>query len=191
MKESSLRRADLIFSLALMCIGIYMIISSFGLLINPFGRDFSLVSGDEIKANIEEWYLSPGLLPFIIGLLLLICAIALFSTARKRGAKIDFLTREKVIALFRKKEFFSAIIVIGVMSIYAFVLMPVCRKYLDFFPKFQGFPFMIATFVYLLVQMIVFNDKSWKKNLVSLVVSAAGAVAITYGFGILAQIPLP
>ena len=65
------------------------------------------------------------------------------------------------------------------------------RNTINFFPRFQGFPFMIATFLFIFGLMFTFNEKNLKKTMLTLVISVIAAIAITYGFGNLALIPLP
>lgn len=191
MKKSTLRRADMVFSLVLMAVSVWTMIESVKLLFNPFGRDFSKVRGDDIKASIETWYQSAGLVPFIIACFLLICALFLFHFARREGARFDFIKLDNLRALLKNEEFRVAAVVIGILSIYVFVLMPLCRSRLDFFPRFQGFPFLVATSIMLFATMVFFGEKKAKNILASLVISAAAAGAIAYGFGMLALIPLP
>ena len=191
MKKSALRRADMVFSLVLMAVSVWTMMESVKLLFNPFGRDFSKVRGDDIKASIETWYQSAGLVPFVIACFLLICALFLFHFARREGARFDFIKLDKVRTLLKNEEFRVAAVVIGILSIYVFVLMPLCRSHLDLFPRFQGFPFLVATFIMLFDMLVIFGYKKAIKILVSLVISAAAAGAIAYGFGMLALIPLP
>ena len=91
MKKSTLRRADLVFSIVLMVISVATMIESVKLLFNPFGRDFEDVKGDDIKNSIETWYQSVGLVPFIIAAFIFICALCLFHFARREGARFDFI----------------------------------------------------------------------------------------------------
>lgn len=191
MKKSSLRRADLVFSLVLMGISIAAMIESVKLLFNPFGREFEQIKGDDLKACIENWYQSVGLVPFIIAAFLLVCALFLFHFARKEGARFDFIKLDNLRTLLKNEEFRVAVIVTVILCAYVFAFMPLCRKYLDFFPRFQGFPFMIATFLMLFLMMAVFGKKTLKGMLSYLLVSALAAGAIAYGFGMLALIPLP
>lgn len=191
MKKSTLRRADMVFSLVLMGISVWTMIESVKLLFNPFGRDFSKVRGDDIKANIETWYQSAGLVPFIIACFLLICALFLFHFARREGARFDFIKLGKIESLLKNEEFRVAVAITAILSVYVFVLMPLCRSWLDFFPRFQGFPFLVATFIMLFAMMVIFGEKKPKNIVISLIISAAAATAIAYGFGMLALIPLP
>ena len=158
---------------------------------NPFGRDFEDVKGDDIKNSIETWYQSVGLVPFIIAAFIFICALCLFHFARREGARFDFINFNNIRALLKNEEFRVAVIVTAILCAYIFVFMPLCREYLDFFPRFQGFPFMIATFLMLFLMMVIFGTKKLKSILSYFVASALTAAAIAYGFGMLALIPLP
>ncbi len=191
MKKSTLRRADLVFSIVLMVISVATMIESVKLLFNPFGRDFEDVKGDDIKNSIETWYQSVGLVPFIIAAFIFICALCLFHFARREGARFDFINFNNIRALLKNEEFRVAVIVTAILCAYIFVFMPLCREYLDFFPRFQGFPFMIATFLMLFLMMVIFGTKKLKSILSYFVASALTAAAIAYGFGMLALIPLP
>lgn len=191
MEKKTLRRTDLVFAVILMLISVYVFLTSIGLFFNPFGRNFDKLSGDMIKDNIVHWYLSPALMPFLLSLFLFLCAMLLYRNARKEGARFDFLTWSKLVELVKLRETHSFLIVTILLCLYIFVLMPVCRAYLNLFPAFQAFPFMIATFLFLALMMIVFNQKTWKKILTSILVAAIAAGLITVGFGLLAMIPLP
>lgn len=191
MKKSSLRRADLGFSLVLMGVSVAAMIESVKLLFNPFGREFEQIKGDDLKACLEKWYQSVGLVPFIIAAFLLVCALCLFHFARREGARFDFIKLDNLRTLLKTEEFRVAVIVTVILCAYVFAFMPLCRKYLDFFPRFQGFPFMIATFLMLFLMMAAFGKKTLKDMLSYVLVSALAAGAIAYGFGMLALIPLP
>lgn len=140
MKKSTLRRADLVFSIVLMVISVATMIESVKLLFNPFGRDFEDVKGDDIKNSIETWYQSVGLVPFIIAAFIFICALCLFHFARREGARFDFINFNNIRALLKNEEFRVAVIVTAILCAYIFVFMPLCREYLDFFPAFRGSP---------------------------------------------------
>lgn len=191
MKKSSIRRADLLFSYLLMILSVYMVIESVGLLINPMGRDFDMVSGDQLKGYITKWYQSPGLMPFVLAFIIMALAILLHRIAIKDGAKLDFISLAHLKHFITLRETRVAVIIIALFTVYIFGLIPFCRANFNFYPKFQGFPFMIATFVFLAAQMIIFNKRTIKAVLTSLLVAAIAAGAITYGFGMMALIPLP
>ena len=121
----------------------------------------------------------------------MICAIALFRFAWKEGARFDFIKKENVQKLLKNREFKVAVSITVILLVYIKGLIPFFRKTIDFFPKFQAFPFMIATFIMLFVMMIAFAERTKKHVVTSLIVSAVSAAAISYGFGMLALIPLP
>ncbi len=191
MKKETLRRVDLVFSIVLMIIAAGVFIQSIGLFFNPFGRDFARVRPEDVKESIVLWYHSPALMPLLLSVVLFICAVYLKKNAQKEGAKLDFIKWEKVKALFSQRETWVVIIVSAILCLYVFLLIPVCRTHLNFFPRFQGFPFMIATFLFLALMMVAFNEKSIKKILTSLAVAAVTSGLIAYGFGVAAMIPLP
>ncbi len=191
MEKSTLRRADLVFSVVLLATSFLYLIESIKLFINPFKRKWENVPAESLKATFTFWYKSPALLPFLVSLLLLICAISLLHVARKAGAKIDFVKKDKIVVFVRNPEFRSFLITTLLLCIYAFALIPLCRRYLNVLNGFRGFPFFIATLAYLLSMMIAFGDKKLGHVLKSLLISVLASGFVTYAFGSLAKIPLP
>ncbi|RHQ24572.1 hypothetical protein DWZ08_08920 [Clostridiaceae bacterium AF29-16BH] len=189
MKKDTLRRADLIFSLVLMGISVFTLIESYSLLCNPFQR--ADITQEAIASNIADWYESIAIVPMILAVFIMICTIALFRFAWKEGARFDFIKKENVQKLLKNREFKVAVSITLILLVYIQGLLPLFRKTIDFFPKFQAFPFMIATFIMLFVMMIAFAERTKKHVVTSLIVSAVSAAAISYGFGMLALIPLP
>jgi len=190
----SLRKADLVFSIVLMGLSVYVLVESFKLFINPFGRDLEKVSGDEIKASLINWIQSPGLLPAILACFLMLCAILLIVNALREGARLNFSIKaiiEKLTNLSKIREFYVVIIVTILLFGYVFFLIPFCRANLNYFYKFQGFPFMIATFIFLFIMMAISNQKTIRKMFISFLIAAIASGLITYGFGVMAMIPLP
>ena len=165
MEKSKLRRADLITSIILIIFSVYVAIGSIKLMMNTLNGG-------------KDWFKSAGLFPLIISLLLALCAVLLLINAIKDGAKIDFFTIEKIKALFVSREFKVALIVIGFLALYIFVLIPLL-------------PYEVATFIYLLVFMVIFNEKKPKNIIISVVVSLVATFMLYYGFGKIALIPLP
>jgi len=191
MKKETLRRADLLFSIVLMLVSIWFGVKSALLFPNPFSKDWDILTKEEVQKNLDEWFKSPGLIPLIFSIFLLICSIVLLITVIKDGAKFDFITKEKVKIFLNNNELHTAIKVIGLLIVYIFILIPLCRNFLDLIPQFQWFPFLIATFIYLSVFIIFFNEKTKKKIITSFIVAAAGAGSITVCFGVVAKILLP
>jgi hypothetical protein len=190
-EKSSLRRADLVFSVFLIFGSLFYFIESIKLFVNPFRRKWEAVPAEAVKETLTFWYKSPALLPFVVSLLLLACALALLHVARKDGAKLDFLKKEKIVLFLRNPEFRAFAITTFLLCLYAFALIPLCRAYLNILRGFRGFPFFVATFLYLLAMMMAFGDKQKRHLIRSLLVSVLASGFVTYAFGTLAKIPLP
>ncbi|MGD9940274.1 MAG: hypothetical protein AB7T74_10775 [Clostridia bacterium] len=191
MEKSTLRRADLLFSIALMLGSLWFMVQSIKLFLNPFGRKWEAVPADSVKDTLTFWYKSPALMPFFVSLLVLLCSVMLFHVAMKSGARIDFIRKEKIAAFLRNREFQSFVIITLLLCIYAFVLIPVCGKLFVRIRIIRGFPFFVATFIYLLSMMIAFGHKRLGHVLRSLLVAFLASGFVTYAFGTLAKIPLP
>ena len=126
-----------------------------------------------------------------MGLLLLVCAVSLLHVARREGARLDFLSLAKLKALAKNPEARSFALSAALLALYAFAAIPLCRRYLNLFPRFRGFPFFVATAAYMLSMMLTFGGKKKGHTAVSILVSILASLAITWAFGTLAQIPLP
>ncbi|MFA9398851.1 MAG: tripartite tricarboxylate transporter TctB family protein [Clostridiaceae bacterium] len=166
MNKKSLRQADLIMSTILFVFSIYVAIESIRLMLSTLDR------------GIGEWYSSPGLLPLIIGILLCVCSIDLFRTAWKFGARYSFINKSSLGNLVKSKVFINASIVIALIAIYIFLLL----KFL---------PYWLATFIFLFCFISFFKGKNNKELIIAFIISASSTAILTYGFGTLAQIPLP
>ncbi len=191
MKKETLRRVDLCFSIFLMIMSVLILIETYQIFINPFGRAADKITPETIQKEIDEWYTSPALMPALLACVIFLCGALLLRVALKDGARFDFFKKDKFMYVLKLKETKVAAIVITILLCYVNIFIPLCRQHLNFFPTFQGFPFMIATFICLVLQMIIFIEKTPKKMGLSVFIAACGAGAVTYGFGILAMIPLP
>lgn len=191
MDKDTLRKADLVFSLALAGLSVAAFANSLMMFLNPFGRPFRLLKAEEIRQNLLNWHQSPALFPAFLSIVLLILAVVLLNFALLEGARIDFLRLGKIKQFLMSRELHVSSFILLSLCLYAFVVIPLCRKHLDFYPRFQGFPFMVATFIYLIGTMLAFNKRTKRALVTSLVISSSAAVLITLGFGKLALIPLP
>jgi len=166
LKKETLRRADLVTTIILMCLSIFGLVLSIDLLIDTLNKE-------------KDWYDSAGLFPMIVSCLLFLCASLLFVTARREGAKFDFISKSKFIEFLKLREFKVAVIVIGLLAFYIFVLI-------------EFLPYSIATFIYLFTFMFCFQEaKTLKAIIKTLIISIIATIVLTYGFGTLAMIPLP
>lgn len=191
MEKTTLRRADLVFSVALILASLGYMLESLRIFFNPFARKWENVPAESVKDAITRWYESPALLPFLVGFLLLVCAVSLLHVARREGARFDFFGAAQLQALVKNREFRSFLVSAALLALYAFALIPLCRRYLNFFPRFRGFPFFAATTAYMLAMMLAFGGRKKGHLAVSILVSTLASLAITWAFGTLAQIPLP
>ncbi len=166
MEKKALRKADLVTSMILMGISITGFIMSLQLVIRTISRG-------------KEWFESSGLFPMIVTFFLGLCAYSLFLTARRAGARLDFITKENMLFMTKTREFKVACIVIGLLAAYIMLLMLPGRLY------------AVVTFVYLLTSMLVFQKKTKKSVIHSIIIAAVATAVLAFGFGKLAMIPLP
>ncbi|MGL5722521.1 MAG: tripartite tricarboxylate transporter TctB family protein [Brevinema sp.] len=191
MENKELRKFDLVFSLVLIVCSIFYALESIKLFINPFGRKWDLVTEESIAELVGKWNESPALVPFIVSILLLICAIILLGIALKSGARFNFSTNGLLKKLNSNIELKTFIIVLGSLALYIYALMPICRRVLNVFQGFQGFPFLVATAIYIGFISIVFSKKTKKDVVVGLIVAVVASTVITLLFNKVALVPLP
>lgn len=159
-----IRKADLLFSIALMIFAGVVFFGSGQLIYGTLSRG-------------EYWYRSAGLFPAIAATFLMISAIKLFKVARA-VTDFKFLSSKNIFSLFLSRGFRVGMTIVALLGLYIFVLL-----------KFIPYPY--ATFIFLFTFMCLFCEKTPKAFLKALALSAISSVALTYGFGTLAQIPLP
>jgi len=191
MEKGTLRRADLVFSIVLLISSALYMFECLKIFINPFNRKWENVPAEGLKETFTLWYKSPSLVPFMMAFCLFLCGLALMHIAFKDGAKIDFLSRDKIAAFLKNRELISFLLCVIMLCVYVFFLIPVSRRYLNVIRGFRVFPFFVATFVYLIAMMMLFGEKTPKHFLKSALISACASGLVTWSFGILAQIPLP
>ncbi len=190
MDKKILRRCDLVTSIVFIILSIFFMFESYKMFANPFGK--ATLPEEEIVKNLKLWYQSPGLLPLFVSGILLLLSIGLLIIAIKDGARFDFIKISNIISMKTNKEFRTCIEVLGFTAIYIYILMPVCRAFLDFFAAFQGFPFAIATSIYISGMAIYYQPVRNKKSIrTSLLVGIAAAFMIAVLFNKLALIMLP
>lgn len=166
MDKSTLRRADLVTSTILFVFSIWVFIMSIQYVVTTIERG-------------KHWFESSGLFPMIISFLLCLCSITLFGKAKKDGAKFDFLTGEKIKGLAATRKFRVAIIVIGMLATYIFALMLPGRQY------------EIASFIYLFIAMLIFQERNKKNIINSVIIAGVSTAVLSFCFGQLAMVPLP
>lgn len=192
MDKKTLRRADLVMSIFIFALAVFVFIMSAKLMqrtLNLHNQDYAI------------WYRSSGLVPMIVSVLLAISSISLFLKAWGDGARFDFFTKEKIKCFFNSREFRVATFIIAWLAIYIFVLLgPVEAGIYNILYDVKGIawqipyylPYTIMTFIYLFVFMMMFSDRTKKKSwYTSLVLSLLVSVVVAYLFGDVAMIILP
>ena len=135
-----------------------------------------------------EWYTSPALMPLFIGAIIGILSVLLiiknktnfieYLKNNKNNSKVrNQISIKDAIMHYRENQLIRFVITLVLLILYIFVFI-------------GRMPFVLATFLYLVLNMIIFREKGfaiWKLVIISIVMS----VLINYGFGIVAKIPLP
>lgn len=165
MDKKELRRNDLIASLIVLGLSIFILVDSIRMI---FFTDLPGV-------KLHGWFVAPGFLPLILSVGLIVMSLIILSIALKESDKIKFPGWEKVLNLFKSKDKLIMVAEIGLLFSYAFVLI-------------GNIHFALASFIYLFLAMFIVRATSWYKILI---ISGVVAIAITYLFGNLFKVPLP
>lgn len=163
-----LRKADVISSIVLFIFGFLFLI---GALRMPF-KIYAKTTG-----NPSGIYCSPGILPTVIGSVIIILAIMLFIAGIKGGGRITLSGLKSPLDYVRTKKFLRLVIATGLLVIYIFVLIGRVR-------------FDLSTFIYIFSNMLIFRAERYSVIKI-LIICAAFSLAVTYSFYYLAKIPLP
>ena len=154
--------ADIVCAVVLFLLSCYVVITGMGMKVTP----------DEV------WYTSPGSFPMFVGVVLAILSVILLIESVKKAKAADPQSKNfNFIALVRSKTAINAMLAFMALAIYLYVFL-------------GNMPFAAATFLFLFMDMMIFRVngyKIWKL----VIICAVASLAITYGFGTLAQIPLP
>jgi putative tricarboxylic transport membrane protein len=163
--KRNLRRNDLIASLILLIVGIFVL-----------GDSIKMTFFVKIPA-IEEagWFVAPGFFPLLLGIGLVIMSSIMLSISLREGGKGAFPGWEKVRSFFKSKDEAIMVAEMALLFFYTFFLI----RYLHF---------AIASFIYLLLAMWMVRAASWYKILI---ISGGVSIAVAYLFGNLFKIPLP
>lgn len=143
---------------------------------------FAAVEGRKMPSDTlvnAKWYTAPAFLPTIFGIALaILCLIQLVIDIRMSNG-ISKEDAAKAIGYFKSREFFRLVLAVILLTTYIFGLL-------------GHLPFWLATFLYLICTMMCFATKRDMKQIaIMIIVSVIAAAAVSYGFGTLAQIPLP
>jgi hypothetical protein len=165
MDKKNLRKKDLIASLILLAVGIFVLVDSFRMI---FFVDLP---------GVEEvgWFVAPGIFPFMLSVGIIVMSLIMLSIAYRESGRIKFESWRKFRKYFKSKDTIIMMTEIGLLFFYAFVLL-------------KKVHFTLATFIYLFLSMFVVKAASWYKIAM---ISVLAAVVIAYLFGNLFKIPLP
>ncbi len=127
-----------------------------------------------------KWYTAPAFMPIVLSSILIIFCLILLVQSIRRSGGIHAEDVRKVAAYFKTTRFFHLVIAAGFLAVYVFVLL-------------GNVHYILATFIYLAVNMLFFTTKKrdWKHILLLLVIAAVFATAVGLCFSKLAKIPLP
>jgi len=153
-KTKNMRDGDIIISILLILVSIWTAYESLRMSYEMYSR------------GLADFYTVPGLSPFIVSVLILICAIVVLVNAIRVGGDLKFLSPTVLKKTFSSLETFTPIIVIGLMWIYVFILV-------------DRIPFTIATFIFIVLLMVIFKAT---RLIWTLLISALYSVAIVYFF---------
>ncbi|ABX40984.1 tripartite tricarboxylate transporter TctB family protein [Lachnoclostridium phytofermentans] len=157
----NIKQFDFLTSIILMAASIYVIVSGFGI----------------YKKAGEPMYVSPGLLPIILGFAMILCCIFLMISSLKGSSiksRINEL-KEWFSANYKEHTIISMIVGTIIMGIYTFVLLSI-------------FPFWLASIIFIAFLMIYLNAASLVKILLTSIGAVGGIILI---FQIIFRIPLP
>ena len=163
-----------------------MVLLVFSILVFIYG--IYIISTMNLGKGIE-WYTSPAIMPLLIGLVIGILSVLLMLKNRK--SFVEHISKKNNINSKLRNQFSMKDAILNYrenQSIRFFITLVLLIFYIFVF--IGRIPFVLATFLYLILNMIVFKDKGyaiWKLVIISLFMS----LLINYGFGIVAKIPLP
>ena len=150
--------------IAIFCFGLFVFISGIYMC-------FFALTGTDV------WFYSPGFFPCFIGVMLMLSSLFMAIKNLRAGARLGKDAVAAVKAGADPRRAVRLLTSIGLLAIYVFVLIGRVH-------------FVLATFAYLAVSMIVFRKDGfavWKL----LLISAAATGVIYLVFAVIAAVPLP
>ena len=123
----------------------------------------------------EIFYTSAGFLPLLLGVFFAATGVYLAINGHRKGGSLAMFTLSKIMDAIRTKQGINTIFILAWLALYIFVFLNIL-------------PYFIATFLYLVVMMVLFYKRS---IVLAVVVSVCASIAITIMFGSVAGIPLP
>lgn len=174
MLHEGLRKADIVTSLAMIVLGIAVLWSA---------SDMPWLS--EQAGVTRDWYLSPGLFPWVVGSLLIVFSLNVLWRAIRDGGNVDFFRYAggAIDRMLRGSRVYRVWLMWLLMGTYVFVL-------------FERLDYYVSTPLFLAVFMLFFHrgkdGKLGLKNLVTIaLVSTVVPAAVGYFFETYLYVPLP
>lgn len=162
-KTKRIRRGDLIISPVMIVGGLW------------FAYDSFMMSYGTIQSGEATIPTSPGLLPFLISLLIVACSVAVLRNAIRSGADLSFLAPEVIKRVASKFENWTALLVMAMFAVYVFVLI-------------GRIPFIAATILFGVAMMGVFKAA---KPIWIAVITVTYATIVVYCFSTFAATQFP
>lgn len=165
MDKKNLRKKDIIASLILLVVGIFVSVDSFRMI---FFTDLP---------GVKEagWFVAPGIFPFMLSIGIIVMSLIMLSIAYRESGRIKFDSWRNFRKHFKSKDTFIMMAEIGLLFFYVFILLTKLH-------------FLFATIMYLFLSMYIVKATSWYKIAI---ISVLVSLGITYLFGNLFKIPLP
>lgn len=139
---------------------------------------FIILSGYGIyEKSGELMHVSPGLLPIILGVAMLLCSLLLFFSSLKDGGaskRVEEI-KEWIGIIFKSETTISMLVGTVIMGVYTFVLLSIL-------------PFWLASLLFMIFLMIYLNATSIVKILI---LSGGGVALVVLLFQVLFRVPLP
>lgn len=150
-KTHGIRCGDLVISPLMVVGGLWFAYDSYRM------SHAAIVAG---KATIET---APGLMPFVVSTLIVLCSVYVFVNALRSGADLGFLQWARLKPALTNREKLTAPIVMGLFAAYVFLLI-------------GNLPFLVATVIFGIAMMGIFKATQWRWIIVINVVYAAVVV---------------
>lgn len=162
MELKNLRSADMLTGIILALGSLAVLYDSYKMTVAVTARGNPLVS-------------SPGFVPAVIAVFMLILGFVLLRAGQKSGGSLTFLLPSRLAAGLASAEGRNVITILGIIAGYIFILL----KFL---------PYSIATFIFLYAFILFYYQR---RHLRVALIAAGVSLVITVAFGELASIPLP
>lgn len=172
MEKPKLRQTDFLFSLVLIAFGIAILVSASRM---PWTNQQSGIS--------SAWYLSPGLFPALLGILLIVFSLDILMHAISAGGhrKIGAFVGSSISAVGNNRRLHKVLLIILVIGVYISLIGHV--------------NYYVASAVYLFMFMLLFHhpaSRSRVKNVLTLLAVAVLVPLVTgYLFSHYLNVPLP